>query len=235
MTELERTLRTLSIAFPETPELAPRVAARIAGRRRVPRRLVLAFAVLALALAVAMAVPPARSAILRVFGIGGVTIEFVDELPPVSPRGALALGNETTLAGAQSELRYRLSTSDLLGKPDHVYLLGQRVWFLYGDERKPRVLVTQFPGLTDPGLAKKLISGGTRIEFVEVESGVPGYWITGAPHELLVLDELGNVIPESVRLAGDTLLWTRDGTTLRIEGRMSRGQALRIARSLEPR
>jgi hypothetical protein len=236
MTELERALLLLGrgLDFPAEPDLVGAVRERLERRRRVPRRaLVLAFAALVVAIAAAFAVPPARSAILRWLGFHGVRIEFVDELPPVPPRARLALGTRTTLDGARAAVPYRLSTSKLLGTPDAVYVLGRRVWFVYGDERRPRLLVTQFPGRTEGPLVKKMVEPGTGLDFVTV-NGAPGYWITGAPHEILYQDEFGRIIPDSVRLAGDTLLWVRGDVTLRLEGRMTKAQALRIARSLEP-
>lgn len=237
MNELERALVVLGrqVEFPPEPDLAAAVRARIERRPRVPRRaLVIAFAALVVAIAAAFAVPPARSAILRWFGFHGVRIEFVDELPTVPPRARLALGTKTTLDAARAAVPFELSTSKLLGPPDAVYLLGRRVWFVYGDERRPRLLVAQFPGTTEGGLVKKLIEPGTRVEFVTVD-GAPGYWITGSPHEVLYQDQFGRIVPDSIRLAGDTLLWARGNVTLRLEGRMSKSQALRIARSLEPR
>jgi hypothetical protein len=236
MNELERSLVALGreLAFPPEPDLVAAVRRRLERRRRVPRRApVLAFAALVVAVAAAFAVPPARSAILRWLGFHGVRIEFVDELPPVPPRARLALGTKTTLDAARAAVPYRLSTSVLLGPPDVVYLLRRRVWFVYGDERRPRLLVTQFPGASREPLVKKLVEPGTRIDFVTV-NGAPGYWITGSPHEVLYQDEQGRILPDSVRLAGNTLLWTRGEVTLRLEGRMTKEQALRIARSLEP-
>lgn len=236
MSELERALVLLGkgLEFPPEPDVTGAVRVRIERRRRIPRRaLVLAFAALVVAIAAAFAVPPARSAILRWLGFHGVRIEFVDELPPVPPRGRLALGKKTTLDEARAAVPYALSTSKLLGPPDAVYILGRRVWFVYGDEQRPRLLVTQFPGRTEGPLVKKMVEPGTGLDFVTV-NGAPGYWITGAPHEVLYQDEFGRIIPDSVRLAGDTLLWIRGDITLRLEGRMTKSQALRIARSLEP-
>jgi hypothetical protein len=237
MTELERALLLLGrgLDFPPEPDVVGAVRARLERRRRVPRRaLVLAFAALVVAIAAAFAVPPARSAILRWLGFHGVRIEFVDELPAVPPRGRLALGTKTTLDEARAAVPFALTTSKLLGPPDAVYLYGRRVWFVYGDERRPRVLVTQFPGRTEGPLVKKMVEPGTSIEFVTV-NGAPGYWLSGAPHEVLYQDERGRIVPDSVRLAGNTLLWARGQVTLRLEGRMTKEQALRIARSLEPR
>src|SRR5689334_5686548 len=83
MTELERALVALGeeLDFPDTPGVWHQVAPRLHRRRWV---WAVAFAVAALA--IAFAVPPARSAILKFFHIGSVTVEQVDTLPPAQTR-----------------------------------------------------------------------------------------------------------------------------------------------------
>jgi hypothetical protein len=61
---------------------------------------------------------------------------------------------------------------------------------------------------------------------------VPGYWLTGAPHVISYVDADGVVVDETVRLAGNVLLWEQDGVTFRIESLLSRAEALEIASSL---
>jgi hypothetical protein len=46
------------------------------------------------------------------------------------------------------------------------------------------------------------------------------------------LDAQGQIVAETVRLAGAVLLWERGGLVLRLEGARTLGEALRIARSL---
>src|SRR5437899_11608372 len=93
MTELERALVALGreLDIPPEPDLRSRIAERIERRRpRHRRAAVLALALLS-ALGIALAVPPARSAILRFFHIGAVTIERVEPLP-AARGGSLAPG-----------------------------------------------------------------------------------------------------------------------------------------------
>ncbi len=52
------------------------------------------------------------------------------------------------------------------------------------------------------------------------------------PHVFWYLAPSGAVIEDSRRLVGDTLVWERDGVLYRIEGAISRAQALAIARSM---
>ena len=79
MTDFERELRSLNVAWPPAPEL------RIALARRRRRRMVVAVA-LVTALVAAFAVPQSRSAILHFFHLGGVTVVQVDTLPPAQER-----------------------------------------------------------------------------------------------------------------------------------------------------
>ena len=63
--------------------------------------------------------------------------------------------------------------------------------------------------------------------------GRQGYWVAGDPHTVLYLDPFGEVRENTVRLAGNTLLWQRGRLTLRLEGIGSREQAVAVARSLK--
>src|SRR5438094_349347 len=103
MAELERALAALAgeIEFPTAPDLRPRVRERL-ERRRLARPFALAVALLVVAFGIAMAVPPARSAILRFFHIGAVTVERVQRLPAARERPlATGLGPARTLDQAQ--------------------------------------------------------------------------------------------------------------------------------------
>src|SRR5439155_18293765 len=104
MAELERALAALAeeIEFPTAPDLRPRVRERL-ERRRLARPFALAVALLDVAFGIAMAVPPARSAILRFFHIGAVTVERVQRLPAARERPlATGLGPARTLDQAQA-------------------------------------------------------------------------------------------------------------------------------------
>jgi uncharacterized protein DUF4367 len=240
MSELERTLVSLSreLDVPEPPDLVPAVTSRLAPRRRhVPlRRLSLAVAfVLVALLAATLAIPSARSALFDVLHIGGEEIVRVDELPPVSPRRPLssALGRRVSLAEARRAAGFRVRT--LAAEPDRVYV-GENgtVWFLYGTPAHVRLLVAQTPHeRVDRGFFQKLITTGTKLETVEVD-GAPGAFLSGAPHEVILVNEHGIPVFESARLARNVLVWSRDGIAYRLEGDFSRDEALRLARSLQP-
>jgi hypothetical protein len=240
MTELERSLVSLGrdLEVPDTPDLVSVVRARIRPRRKLPRRrLVLALAVLALAaLGATLAIPDARSAFLRIFDIGGERIEIVDELPeiPLVHELERTLGESVTLAEATRRSDFELR--GLEQAPDGVYL-GPRgtVWFLYGTPERPRLLLAQTPLLDvdAPALRKKLVGSGTGVELVDVD-GARGAFLSGGPHFLFLIDETGDTVEDSARLAEDVLLWDEGGVAYRLEGKFSREEALRLARALRP-
>lgn len=244
MSDLERALVRLGreLDVPEAPDLVPAVLARLerpprrtAGYLLPRRRWALAAAIVALAaLAATLAVPDARSALFRVLHIGGEQIEFVDELPTVETPGGLEafLGEEVTLADARQ--RGGFDFRELGEAPDRVYLLAFRptVTFLYGTPERPRLLVSQTPGLVvDRFLLKKIAGGGTTLGEVRID-GVPGFFLTGDPHLVLLLDEYGNVVEESTRLAGNVLFWEDDGVAFRLEGDFTQDEAVELAESL---
>jgi len=228
MPELERELRGLgeSIAFPPTPEMAATVRARLPKRAPSlwPRRLVVVAAVLGAGLVAGLAIPQARSAILRVFGIGAIRVEYVDKLPAVEPGAPLDLGPKISAEDAP----FRPLESPLLGTPDGLYASGNVVTQLYGSPGHVRLLVTQIAGRAlRPEMVKKVVGTTTNTDFVSI-AGIAeqALWIEGAPHVL----SLPNA-PD--RLAANTLIWTRGDRTMRLEGAESLDEAVAIAQSFD--
>ena len=111
-------------------------------------------------------------------------------------------------------------------KPDHAYANGDTVTLLWGNPSKPRLLVTELRGTA---FIEKAIQPGTNVEQVRV-GGDPGAWIP-EPHVVVIRDASGVVHDTEPRLAGKTLLWQHGEVTLRLEGDLSKADALRIARS----
>lgn len=227
MRDLDRDLRELAsaIAYPETPDLATPVRRRLPERRPSagPRRLALAAAIVGIAMLAGLAVSPARTAILRFFGIGAVRVEYVERLPAVEPGAPLTLG--TQIDAGESPLR--VLRSDLLGMPDGIYRSGTVVTLLWGSPRSVRLLVTEIGGPpVPPEVVKKALAATTRASFVPLAGEDDlGLWIEGAPHVLY----LPGAPP---RLAANTLVWRRGELTIRLEGAASLEEAVRIARSL---
>ena len=232
MSELERQLQALAplVELPAERRLAPAVRERLTGRPTLRRRLAPALALVVFAIGIAFAVPPARSAILRWLHLGGVRIEFVDRLPTATVRQTLELGPRTTLAQARHLVAYRVLTSKLLGDADEVHVLGSQVGFVYRRKGGVKLLVTEFPGYEPGNVAQKMVGPGTRVELVSV-NGAQGVWVSGSPHFFLYLRTDGRVAGGTLFLAGNTLLWDHDRVTLRLEGRLTREQALEIASS----
>jgi hypothetical protein len=242
VTDLEHALVALGheLAVPDAPDLAPRVLAALEPPAR-PARMRLAVVLVAVLVAVllaALAIPDARSALARFFHIGAARIEVVDELPAVEPQPPEldlepALGERVSLAEARRRAGYDLRELD--EEPDRVYL-GPRnsVWFLYGRPDAVRLLVAQTPKLSidEPFIFKKLAAVGTNVEAVSVR-GRRAYFLSGEPHEVILVDEYHLPVQETLRLARNTLLWEEDGRTLRLEGDFSREEALAIAESLK--
>ena len=105
--DLERELRGLAVAWPETPELVHGLGLDLGARVRSRRPLLVAVAValVVAALAAAFAVPQSRGAILRFLHLGGVTVEIVDTLPSAQERPlAAGLGPVVTAADARRYL-----------------------------------------------------------------------------------------------------------------------------------
>lgn len=244
MNELERSLVALGgdLGVPEAPDLAPGVLAAIEPRRAprpawpsVRRRAVVVVLAVALAaLAATLAIPDARSALFRVLHIGGAQIEIVDDLPqvPTQPDLELFLGSRVSLEEARRTAGFELRELD--GEPDRVYVgPNDTVWFLYGSPEEVRLLVAQTPlqSVDQELLLKKLSGPGTRVEPVSVD-GAPGVYLGGEAHFLVLLDEFGNPVEESARLARDVLLWESGGIAYRLEGDFDRDQALELAESL---
>ena len=224
MTNLEQELRRVApfVELPAERDLAPAVRARLGARRPHPGRLVLALAVGVLAVAAAFAVPPARSTILRWLGFGTARIEFVDKLPNVRTRRPLDLGPEVSLSEARKQVRYRVLTSSLLGAPKSVHLLGDQVGFEYG--RKLIVLQSEGTFFT------KEVGPGSHVRQL-ILNGQVAYWITGASHFFGYIGTGNQTRPAPLYLVGRALIWRRGSLTLRLEGKLSLAEAVRIARS----
>ncbi|HXM71850.1 MAG TPA: hypothetical protein VN940_01345, partial [Candidatus Dormibacteraeota bacterium] len=93
------------------------------------------------------------------------------------------------------------------------------------------VLVTEARGAVNSNFFGKMIGTEATIEPVTV-SGHQGYWVAGSPHVFIFLDANGNFRDETMRLATNTLILDEGGTVVRIEGNLTKAQALEIATSL---
>jgi hypothetical protein len=190
---------------------------------------------------------PTRDAIAGFLNLH-TTVNRVPALQSPSPRSgqSLGLGTPTTLAQAQSRLGWQITVPSGLGQPDVVYLAlpplgpsGGEVTLVYANRPgiKPSgqtgvsVLVTEARGAVNEQFFGKTVGPGTTIESVNV-NGHSGWWIAGAPHTIVFTDANGNPYFDTLRLATNTLLIDDNGMVIRIEGDMTKAQALQIASSL---
>lgn len=255
--ELEATLTDLGerLEYPRPARLADAVLARIREPRErrwwdalaSPRyAFAPAIATLLLILVVSLAaVPQVRATADEFLRLRGIDI-FRSAVTPSSPAASAAVpfpGERVTLEDARRRAPFlRVPTDARLGSPDQVYIdrsqAGERVTLVYlsrpgipvSREAGVSAVVVVFRGHVDNSLFGKVAEPGTRIEEVTVGGG-RGFWIEGAPHQFFYRDPAGNVWPETLRLAGNTLLWEQSDATLRLEAQVSRDEAIRIGAS----
>ena len=168
-------------------------------------------------------------------------------IPSPTPSPALGLGTPVTLEEAKSRAGYPVvvPSDPLLGAPDEIYLRAATsstaVSFVYkarpgiplSAEAGVAAVVTELGGGTvDEQFFGKVLDRDTILEKVVID-GEPGFWIQGKPHFFFyrVAGSSGSIEQETLRLAGNTLLWQRQGLLLRLEAQVDKATALRIAAS----
>jgi hypothetical protein len=212
MTDLERSLRSLDVDWPATPDVAGRLAP--AGRGARSRLLLAAALAVVVAVAAAFAVPQSRSAILRFLHLRGVTVEQVQTLPPAAER-PLAAGLGTPIGDA--------AAARTLGgqfQPAHHGPLYEQNAVVSTLLRGP-LLLSEF-GASE--FLKKFAT--SQVEWLQVAPGVTGLWIAGEHHVVFFPGA-------SPRLAGNVLVWATSARTYRLEGpALTRAEALRLARAI---
>jgi hypothetical protein len=252
MNELERSLAEMGgrIEWPEAADLTSSIRTVIgesSPRRFTPAR-ILAFAATLAALVVTLSLisfPGVRTAVADFLGIGGVRIDTGGSAP--TPAAELDLGERMSLARARDSVAFDVRLPSALGRPDSVWLdtgvTGGQVALAYEPSSDlPAApgtdlgaLVTQFPEAEVAATALKKVTGsqpGTTFEPVTVE-GAQGFWVSGQPHVIAYLESDGDVRSETVRLAGNVLLWEAGGVTYRIESTLGKAKAIAIAESFD--
>jgi hypothetical protein len=156
-----------------------------------------------------------------------VKIEHREPRPSTFGR-KIAVGDPVTLQ--QARRRFPVRVPAALGRPDAVYLstIPARVDMVY----RGGPLVTELRATVTP-VIQKAIGSASKFEQLRVD-GDPAYFISGAEHGFAYIPA-GTQEPlfEDQRLAGNTLLVERsDGMLLRIEGKLDRAEAVRIAQSV---
>jgi hypothetical protein len=231
MTELERALQSLGreIDFPVTPDIASRVRARLERPSR-RRALVFGVALVVVAFGIAMAVPDARSAILRFFHIGAVTVEQVETLPEARERPLTAgLGPAHSRSDAEALAMMRIALPEFDGPaPTRFYTRPGFIATVFRAESKP-VLLVEFQG-DQASITKKLAGPDTRVNPADI--GDFGLWLEGGKHVLRWDYGVGEIHELTTRLAGNVLIWVVGDRTFRLEGDLSREQMLDLGRDI---
>jgi hypothetical protein len=189
--------------------------------------------------------PRARRAVAAWLGLGGIRIA-VTPSPPEAPLrplgGGLDLGLRVGIVEARRVVPFSVEFPAVLGRPDEVYVrflphVGNEIFLVYGV--RPGLPQTTATGLgllmsmtraqIDREFVRK-ISLVSNVQFLRV-NGRPGFWIEGT-HAVAYVDSMGRVVQDSLRLAGNVLIWQDRGITLRMESALSLADALRLAESM---
>ena len=155
---------------------------------------------------------------------------------------AVGLGESVLIADAMSATGLPDPTPTLLGTPLSVHVVqppesGQIVLVYAPSDLLPQssvigagALVSVMPAHIEEGFFQKTLGDTSTVRHVDV-AGAVGYWIEGSPHQLLF--EFGdNVLPDTLRLATNTLLWQRGDDVYRLEADVDLATAIRIAESV---
>jgi hypothetical protein len=241
---LERRLTELAreIEWPSTPDLRARV------RRRIERRFRGGLAVLLVAAALALALGT-QVVVAQYLQLRGATLQSVptQPLPSAPPTGDLgqrySLGDRyDSVEKVAGPAGFTPLVPAALGQPDAVYYRpdGGVITLAYQPRpglppsADPQVgaLVMEARGqVTQPSFGK-LQGPGTSVEEVTV-GGDPGYWISGSPHAFFFYETgSGGTATDSLRLAGDALIWNRHDLVLRVESGLGKEGAIQLGKTL---
>lgn len=234
-------------AWPATPDLRAGVMGRLGtvppaapARARVGRPRLLR----AVALAALLAILAAGAAVALGYRLPGLDIVFDGAVTPPPAGSDLVLGAPMPVVEATAADRPRVLVPATLPAPDTAYRGGSTAdpvvtlaW--RADPGAPTLtgstdlalVVMAVPGDVEEAFLSKVLGPGTTIEPVTV-GGDRGWWISGAPHELLYLDPRREAKVLRSVVAGDTLVFARDGTLYRLESALGRDRTLEIAGSM---
>lgn len=228
LTELGRRIEVPAVE----DDLAVRVLARdpLRVRRRRTRRLRWAGAV-AVALLIALALtPPVRAAVSDLLRVGGVLIQPVPTAPTAPPEVGPVRpgGTPMRLPDARDAVAFDLVLPEDLGAPEEILVSDdRRVVSMRWGTGSDRIVWDQFDGELSPVFVKQVWS---EAEQVQVHDRGGALWLAEA-HPIVYLDADGVEHTAGPRLAGPTLIFVHGSVTIRLEGDLSRGEAIRIAES----
>lgn len=252
MRELELQLAELAeaIDWPPTPHVAITLPERSLRPWFARNRWAMAAAAAAVIAATLLAYTPSREAIagwvnLHVFIQRSEHPPTPTPLPSGSLGSQLGLGRQMSLAQAEEQVTWRIEVPATLGRPDAVYYqappagpAGGEVSLVYAaragipqaGQTGLAVLITEARGKVDQNFFGKMLGPSSTLEQFTL-NGDQAFWITGPMNVFVFIDANGDFRTETMRLAANTLIFDDHGTVVRIEGDLTRQQAVQIAAS----
>ena len=211
------------------PHPAPRGTGVLRRWRPAWRAALIVVAVLAVLLA---ATPQGRAVVAHVLRFAGVELQQ-EPGPAPSPRSGASLPGERrmSLAEARQHVSFPILVPAALGRPSEVVVSdgGRVASLIYRRTPYGLVRMDEFAGHLDPVFFQKFIHVGD-VTVVRV-NGRKGMWVKG-PHVLMYVTRDGTPAVASARLTtGNTLIWGNRQVALRLEGNLSKTEALAIAGS----
>jgi hypothetical protein len=231
------------IEWPPPVDFASRLQLEPPGRRTWVPRVAWMAGGIALIFTLLL-VPFARQAVANLLEVAGIRFEF-GETPDLPSPAILAPGDKVDLESAQRAVDFPILTPSVLAPPTAVHLLewelGLQVFLAWeASSRLPEVgesgtglLLAEFRADLNEPFFGKILEGGTTVDQVIVQ-GVPGFWLSGAPHVFMFETGRRDLVEDETRLAGNVLVWEREGITYRLESGLNLEDALAMAESLRP-
>jgi hypothetical protein len=191
-----------------------------------------ALIVVAVVVALLAATPQGRAVVAHVLRFAGIELQEGPG-PAPSPRSGAALPGERrmSLAQARRHVSFPILVPEALGRPGEVVVSdgGRVASLIYRRTPYGEVRMDEFGGHLDPVFFQKFIQVGD-VTVVRV-NGRKGMWVKG-PHVLMYITRDGTPATASARLTtGNTLIWGAPQVALRLEGNLTKTEALAIASS----